>query len=199
MTKFYKTLDYNSLNRNPILKFFVTFPQCGGVTKLKFLTICQELKLKYYIICKELHQDGNPHLHIILWLAHKMSKPQLLKFFKSKFPNDNQRIQVAPVRSITHAIAYVKKEDAGYLEHPDGPPKKVYTYPKWMVVQSRNLLGYHPSEGAREYREIREKLEIRKKDIDKILTHLLLDYPYSKTQCDILEKERDMIVYSLLS
>lgn len=199
MTKFTNTLDYNSQNRNPCFKFFVTFPQCGGVTKLKFLTICQELKLKYYIICKELHKCGNPHLHITLWLSHKMSKPKLLKFYKSKFPNDFKRIQVAPVRSFTHAVAYCKKEDPGYLESPDGPPSRVYTFPKWMVVQSKLLFGIHPADAVRERQEERDKLVQRRNEIDKILTRLLLDYPYSKRQCDILEKERNNIVYSLLT
>lgn len=187
-------------NRNPLQKYFVTYPQSHDHTKLNFLETCQELNLKYYIICQETHLDGNPHLHALLWLQKSMTKARLLKFFKEKYPSNYKRIDVQSVRNLKATIEYCRKEDPSPLEHPDGPPlhHRKFKYPTWMVTDCQLCFGCHPSEMAEEYRARINSLEKRKKEIDLILPRLLLDYPQSKETCDILERERNDIVHSLL-
>lgn len=188
-----------SQNRHPIQKFFITFPKSGELSKHEFYKHCEELNLAYYLIAKESHEDGTPHLHALLWFKSKKTKARLLKFFKDKFPNDNKRIHVQSVRNLEATIAYLRKEDATPLEHPDGLPKRNYKFPNWMVQACKDLFQRHPEEMAREYRENTRKLQNRKKEIDKILPKLLLDYPNSATQTHILEKELKDIVLTLLS
>lgn len=188
----------HSTNRHPIQKFFVTFPKSGEITKTVFLKICKELHLTYYIVCKETHEDGSPHLHALLWFKSKKTKSRLLKFFKEKFPNDNKRIHVESVRNFKATIEYCKKEDSQYIELPGGPPKRPYKYPAWMVSACKQHFKQHPADMASEYRAETIRLENRKREIDKILPKILLDFPNSASQCHILESERNDIVHSLL-
>ena len=188
----------HSTNRHPIQKFFVTFPKSGELTKAEFLKCCKELHLTYYIVCKETHEDGSPHLHALLWFHSKKTKSRLLKFFKEKYPNDNKRIHVESVRNFKATIEYCKKEDSQYLESPGGPPKRPYKYPAWMVSACKQHFKQHPADMASEYRAETLRLENRKREIDKILPKILLDFPNSASQCHILESERNDIVHSLL-
>ncbi len=188
----------HSTNRHPIQKFFVTFPKSGELTKTEFLKCCKELHLTYYIVCKETHEDGSPHLHALLWFHSKKTKSRLLKFFKEKYPNDNKRIHVESVRNFKATIEYCKKEDSQYLESPGGPPKRPYKYPAWMVSACKQHFKQHPADMASEYRAETLRLENRKREIDKILLKILLDFPNSASQCHILESERNDIVHSLL-
>ncbi len=190
-------MSHSNTNRHPIQKFFVTFPKSGAVTKHAFLKCCQELRLTYYIVCKETHEDGTPHLHALLWFHTKKTKARLLKFFKDKYPNDNKRIHVESVRNIKATVEYCKKEDAQYLETPGGPPKRKYKYPIWMVSACQQHFKSHPAVMAQQFRDETRKLENRKKEIDKILPKLLMDFPNSASQCHILEQERNDIVHSL--
>ena len=150
-------------NRHPLQKFFVTFPKSGLITKHEFLAICKEMKLAYYIACQETHEDGTPHIHVLLWLKSKKTKSRLLKFFKDKFPNDNKRIHVQSVRNFKATIEYCKKEDDQYLESPGGPPRRAFKYPTWMVHQCKQHFKKHPADMAADFRSETSELENRKK------------------------------------
>nr|QEL50609.1 replication-associated protein [Cotton leaf curl Gezira virus] len=73
--------------------FFLTFPKCS-LTKEEALEQLQKISTasnkKYIKICRELHEDGQPHLHVLLQ-------------FEGKFKCQNQRLfdLVSPNRS-TH-------------------------------------------------------------------------------------------------
>jgi hypothetical protein len=51
-------------------EIFMTYPQCGGLeieTLLKDLTIkLNTFIVEAHVITKELHEDGNPHLHVYI-------------------------------------------------------------------------------------------------------------------------------------
>nr|CBY85333.1 Rep protein [Cotton leaf curl Gezira virus] len=73
--------------------YFLTFPKCS-LTKEEALEQIQQISTasnkKYIKICRELHEDGQPHLHVLLQ-------------FEGKFKCQNQRLfdLVSPNRS-TH-------------------------------------------------------------------------------------------------
>lgn len=184
-------------NRNPLQKWFITFPKSGSVEKTDFLKILEELSLTYYIICKETHLDGTPHLHAVIWLKDKLSKSKVLKFFKEKYPDSNKRIHVKSVRNLSASIEYCKKEDAQYLESPSGPPKRAYRYPAWMVSACKAAFKRTPEEMAAEFREETSRLQLEKSKIDFQLRELSKQLPYSQTQCDILETKLKLIVETL--
>jgi len=186
-------------NRNPLIKYFITYPQSHDTSKLNFLETAQELNLKYYIICQETHLDGNPHLHALLWLKKAMTKAKLLKFFKEKYPNNYKRIDVQSVRNLKASIKYCRKEDPSPLEHPDGPPihHRAFKYPQKMVVDCQLIWGCHPRDLAQEYRNGIRLLKKRKKEIENEIELLLRDYPETGETCDILEKELKRIVFAL--
>lgn len=190
-------------NRNPIYRYFITYPQiCGppDAAKLNFSTNLLELNLKYYIICQETHLDGNPHFHALIWLQTPLSKSRLLKFFKEKYPSNYKRIDVQSVRNLKAAIEYCRKEDPNPIEHPDGPPlhHKKFKYPRWMVTECQLTFGCHPSDMAQEYRHRINSLEKRKREVSKKLQESIRFLPQSQKQCDILENEYKEIVLALL-
>lgn len=98
-------------NRNPMKQFFITFPKSGVVDRQSLLTAVSRFEPDYYLVVRETHADGSPHLHAIIRCKNKYSKSFILKHFKEIYPNDNKRIDVDGIRSISNAIAYLDKED----------------------------------------------------------------------------------------
>jgi len=113
-------------NRNPIAKYFITFPK-SNVSRECFLTFLLERPLRYYLVAEEAHADGTPHLHAVIWLEQPISKAKFLKIFKVRFPQDYHRIQLQAVRSMNHAVEYCKKEDIAPLESLGGHKQKKST------------------------------------------------------------------------
>ncbi len=187
----------NTSNRHPVQKYFITYPK-STVSKLAFLNVFKELHLDYYIICEEEHQDGTPHLHVLVWFHTKKTKATLLKYLRRKFPDDYKRIHLSSIRNLNAAIDYCKKEDEDYLEDPKGLPKRPYKYPVWMTNQCLLLFGRHPEAMVAEAKAELLILETRKKEIDVILPKLLMDLPNSQSQCHILELELNSISSKLL-
>lgn len=190
-------------NRNPLHRYFITYPQiCGppDAAKRNFSTNLLELNLKYYIICQETHLDGNPHFHAVIWLQKPISKSRLLKFFKEKYPSNYKRIDVQSVRNLKASIEYCRKEDPNPIEHPDGPPlhHKKFKYPAWMVTQCKLTFGRHPSEMAEQYRKKINDLERKKRELHDKLVECSRHLPQSIIECDILENEYREIVLALL-
>lgn len=97
-------------NRNKMKQFFVTFPK-SKIDKHEFRDVLSPELVNWYMIVEEKHKDGTPHLHALYKLKDGITKSQLLKIYKQKFPDDYMRIDVKPVRSLKHSIAYLSKED----------------------------------------------------------------------------------------
>lgn len=99
-------------NRNPIKRWFITFPQSGKEAKDQFSDkLAKSFPVLYSETCEELHKDGNPHLHMALFLKEKTSRKKLLTYFQNEYPNDYKRIDVDPIRKPTSILTYVRKED----------------------------------------------------------------------------------------
>lgn len=104
-------------NRNKIKQYFLTYPQSGDETKQSFANTLQLLPtLIYYRVSKELHKDGNPHLHAVIKLDPGITKSNILKFFQEKYPESYKRIDVESTRSMSHALEYIVK-DGDYIEN----------------------------------------------------------------------------------
>ena len=104
-------------NRNPIKQYFITFPQSGDVSKEDFYRKHQVLGDIAYAKCAlESHEDGQPHLHLLLILKKGITKSKMLTFYKDAYPNDNLRIDIAPIRNISASLDYLEKEDDQCLE-----------------------------------------------------------------------------------
>lgn len=94
-------------NRNPISQWFITFPQCGTVTK-------QDLALPEYVwaaVAQESHEDGQPHLHALVSLSTKMTLSEMKRFYDDHYPNDCKRIHYKPTRNLGASATYICKED----------------------------------------------------------------------------------------
>lgn len=65
-------------------RFFLTYPQCGELTKddcLKQLRVkVNPNEIVEYVVAQEAHEDGNPHLHVYIKLARKMNVKDPKKF-----------------------------------------------------------------------------------------------------------------------
>lgn len=103
-------------NRNKCKQWFYTFPQTNE-EKFNFRDNLQDIHtMKYYKIVQETHKDGGKHLHAVIVLNKGLSKSQILKKIKNKYPDNYKRIDVQSIRSVKHAINYLSKEDTAPLE-----------------------------------------------------------------------------------
>lgn len=98
-------------NRNPVKYLFITYPH-STVSKTEFIqSIEDRFELDYYKVCEESHASGEPHLHALVRFVNKYSKNKVLQHLQSVYPDASKRMDVAIVRSIDHADAYLDKED----------------------------------------------------------------------------------------
>lgn len=89
---------------------FITYPQCGSVTKEQLLTFLQTTGgIRRAIIALEQHQDGNNHLHAYIEYTKRLNIKNPRKFdMEGLHPN------ITSCRNIMASINYCIKED----EHP---------------------------------------------------------------------------------
>lgn len=95
--------------RNPGKQWAVTFPQCDTLDReifAKSFPPCEEC-----YVAREEHEGGGYHLHMSIKLLKGLSKSKLLKWVTLKYPDDWKRIQIQPVRSLSHWNEYLGKED----------------------------------------------------------------------------------------
>lgn len=109
-------------HRHPVQKMFITFPK-STCDKNTFRDILLQFDPDYYKVCEEKHKDGTPHLHAVIRFKGKYSVQHVLKIFAKSFPDDWKRIDVKPVRSLKHAVAYLSKEDKAPLESGEAVAK----------------------------------------------------------------------------
>lgn len=104
-------------NRNPIKQWFITFPQSAELSKEDFFQVHQTLgEISYAKAALESHEDGSPHLHLLLILKKGITKSNLLKFYKNTYPDDYKRIDCAAIRNIMATLQYLEKEDDEFFE-----------------------------------------------------------------------------------
>lgn len=114
-------------NRNPIKRWFATFPNScqSHATKLSFE--CAFPPSEFYTCCEEDHKSGKKHLHACVLLKKPLSKAKLLKYLEKTYPVDVERIHLRAVRDLDNAIDYIKKEDPEYVCIGQDPKKKAYS------------------------------------------------------------------------
>lgn len=104
-------------NRNPIKQYFNTFPQSGEVDKEDFFRLHQKLgEIEYAKVALESHEDGQPHIHLLVIFKKGITKTKMLKFYKEEFPDDYKRIDVSAIRNISATLQYLEKEDTDFFE-----------------------------------------------------------------------------------
>ena len=141
-------------NRNPISKYFITFPK-SNVSRECFLKFLQERPLRYHLVAEEKHADGTPHLHAVVWLDKPISKAKFLKIFKVGFPEDYHRIQLQAVRSMNHAVDYCKKEDLNPLESLGGHKLGITTTGFPVAIERLHRQSYMTNCPANEFNKLK--------------------------------------------
>nr|ANW06407.1 replication-associated protein [Eggplant golden mosaic virus] len=100
--------------------YFLTYPQCS-LTKEEALSQIQALETptnKLFIrICRELHEDGTPHLHVLIQFEGKFQCKNH-RFFDLKSPTRSAHFHpnIQGAKSSTDVKAYMEK-DGDVLDH----------------------------------------------------------------------------------
>lgn len=136
--------------------FFLTYPQSDLDNQHVIDAINAICELEWARACRELHEDGQPHTHVV-------------GKFKRRFQSRNERIfdiqgrhpNIQPIRSIPRAIDYVSK-DGDYIDYgtvPSAKAKRTWTHileaakgPKvdWLQVVHEERISMHVSKRLRE-------------------------------------------------
>ena len=98
--------------------YFITYPQCGELTKERVLQFFTLLGAEKYAICRELHQDGNPHIHALIVFEKKFNSRS-----SSIFDIDGKHGKIEPLKSQPKALEYVKK-DGDFITNIEEEKKK---------------------------------------------------------------------------
>ena len=86
---------------------FLTYPQCGDLTRERLRDfLVQQLGAEQFCIARELHDDGNPHLHaVVRWGRRK-------RFVGPDcFDVDGRHPNIQRPNSLSRVLAYVRKSD----------------------------------------------------------------------------------------
>ncbi len=101
----------STTNRNPVRHVFITWPKTPITAPLFAAEIRTLFDVQAIEVATEKHSDGTDHLHAVIQFNNKYSCPHILKKFKDKYPDSNKRIHVRSIRSLSHALTYIRKED----------------------------------------------------------------------------------------
>lgn len=98
---------------------FLTYPQCGSLTRERLRDFLREqLGAEQFCIARELHEDGEPHLHaVVRWGRRKRLAGA------DCFDVDGHHPNIQRPRSLDRVLAYVRKEDDSCLDSE--PPLEV--------------------------------------------------------------------------
>lgn len=123
-------------SNKPIKSWFITIPQSGDFALTYVLEKLSVFQFNYAKLVKELHQDGNPHIHIVIQYKTPHTKNAIIAQLKVKFPYDWKRIHVQSLGSKSMADVYLGKDAVDTLEtgtfETTGKKKKVQVMPSWM-------------------------------------------------------------------
>lgn len=157
-------------SNKPIKSWFITFPQSGDYTLQNLVETFSVYEVQYSKVVKEFHQDGNPHLHLVIQFKTPHTKNALLGQIKKKFPNDWKRIHIQSLGSKHMADVYLGKDPAEVLETGEyiGKVKKPKVMPQWLIEASTE----RKSEEVKDYHF--EKLEVEYERGRRIARHMLL-------------------------
>lgn len=97
-------------------RVFLTYPQCGCLAR-DFVANAIKAKttVLWIVVARELHKDGEPHLHVACEFANKLNIKDSRYFdIEGKHPN------IQPLKKMRECLAYVTKEDSEpYVEGID--------------------------------------------------------------------------------
>nr|QHU79533.1 replication associated protein [Opuntia virus 1] len=94
--------------------YFLTFPKCS-LSKEEALSQLQNLhtptNIKFIRICRELHQNGEPHLHVLIQFESKF-KCQNNRFFDLRHPNSSIQFHpnIQSAKSSSDCKTYMEKD-----------------------------------------------------------------------------------------
>lgn len=128
--------DKKPRTNKPIKSWFITYPQSGDTTLESFLEHFSSVwAIQYYKLVKELHEDGNPHIHMILQFKGLRTFSALLGRIKERLPFDWKRIHLQTLKSKADADVYLGKDAKDKLEGGEFETKrkKVIPTPSWIV------------------------------------------------------------------
>lgn len=140
-------------HRNPVRSVFVTWPKTPVAAEALLKDFQELFDLHAIEIATEKHADGTDHLHAIVQFNNKYSTAHVLKKFKDKYPEDNQRLHVRSVRSLNHAIEYIRKEDPNPVCYGTFEVSNAETLQRarWIADTKRSIIWdkpyspfYHP-------------------------------------------------------
>lgn len=124
----------NTRSNAPVKSWFITFPQSGEYTLQYILEQISSFPVQYAKLVKEAHQDGSPHMHIVVQYKTPHTKNAVLAQLKVKLPNDWKRIHLQSLGSKAMADIYLGKDPIEKLEQGEyiGKTKKVKPMPYWL-------------------------------------------------------------------
>ncbi len=153
------------MTRNPIKNWAITFPQtsCGREDFTESFPPRDKS-----ICCQETHKDGGFHLHLGIALKKAISKANMLKWIKKRWPEDYKRIDVQSTRSIQNWSEYMKKEDPDFYEVDNTTSKvdreKLNNHLNAIIIKHiYKKFNAEEERGAEEIRLLREK-EAKRQD-----------------------------------
>nr|AWD84456.1 replication initiation protein [Cotton leaf curl virus] len=94
--------------------YFLTYPKCS-LTKEEALSQIKNFQThtskKYIKICRELHEDGEPHLHVLIQFEGKY-KCQNMRFFDLVSPSRSAHFHpnIQGAKSSSYVMAYTEKD-----------------------------------------------------------------------------------------
>jgi len=91
--------------RDPKVHWFLTYPQNGATIAELLSALSSTLSIDQYLIARELHKDGQPHLHAYL----KLKDGVTLKDAPSVFSVLEKSGNYQPCRSCKNVIKYCNK------------------------------------------------------------------------------------------
>lgn len=116
-------------NRNSIKSWSLTFPQ----TEVGREEFAKSFPPYEEVICsREEHKEGGYHLHLGIKLLKGITKVNMLKWIRVKYPGDYKRIDVQATRSIRCWTDYISKEDVNrFQERNESSRLKMLS--KWKI------------------------------------------------------------------
>ncbi len=104
------------IGKSRCIQWFQTFPQWPRQDKEELYdTLIKPLGVQYVNIVEETHEDGGIHYHVAFILNLAKTKPQLVRYYKNKLPNDYVRCTVMralePFQRFDQVSNYLDKED----------------------------------------------------------------------------------------